>query len=158
VSRAPEIGEPAPDFDLIGTTPDGGRRRYELREERGHPVVLAFYPGDNTPTCTAQLCSYQDGLDRFTELDAVVWGISAQGLDSHERFANQRGLTFPLLSDPDKLVIRRYGVGWTLGTRRAVFVIDAEGTLRWRHLSTLGITYQDVDTIAGVLASLRVPS
>jgi peroxiredoxin Q/BCP len=146
----PEPGSTAPDFVLPGTSP-GGRRDYVLSDLRGRPVVLAFYPGDETPVCTKQLCSYQDDLGRFTELDAVVLGISAQNLDSHERFAAKRGLTFPLLADTDKAVARLYGVTGPFGTKRAVFVIDAEGVVRWKHVSALGLTYQDVDTITGVL-------
>jgi peroxiredoxin Q/BCP len=147
-------GSPAPDFVLDGISPRG-RRPYVLSDLRGRPVVLAFYPGDDTPVCTRQLCSYQDQLAAFEELDAVVLGISAQNLDSHERFAAKRGLTFPLLADPDRTVIRLYGVAGPLGTtKRAVFVVDADGVIRWKHVSVLGLTYQDVDTITGVLRDL----
>lgn len=149
----PEIGAPAPDFVLDGTSPEG-RRPYVLSDLRGRPVVLAFYPGDETPVCTKQLCSYQDDLGRFAEFDALVLGISSQNLDSHERFAARRGLTFPLLADPDKAVQKLYGVNGAFLAKRAVFVIDADGILRWKHVSNLGLTYQDTDTIAGVLATL----
>ena len=147
---SPEIGSAAPDFTLEGTGPDGPRS-YTLSAERGHPVVLAFYPGDDTHTCTKQLCSYQDSLSRFTELDAVVWGISGQDLASHQRFAAKRGLTFPLLADPDHTVLRRYGVRAPMRTRRSVFVVDGDGLLRWKHVSTLGLTYVDVDEIAAAI-------
>lgn len=149
----PQIGTEAPDFVLDGTSPEG-RRQYVLSALRGQPVVLAFYPGDETPVCTKQLCSYQDQLGRFEDLDAIVLGISAQNLDSHERFAARRGLTFPLLADPDKTVIRLYGVNGPLGPRRAVFVIDAEGIVRWSHVSTLGLSYQDADTLTSVIRDL----
>jgi peroxiredoxin Q/BCP len=150
---SPEIGAEAPDFVLDGTSPDG-RESYVLSDLRGRPVVLAFYPGDETPVCTKQLCSYQDDLGRFAEFDAQVLGISPQNLDSHERFAARRGLTFPLLADPDKTVARLYGVTGPLGIRRAVFVLDAEGIVRWKHVSALGLSFQDVDTITGVLRDL----
>jgi peroxiredoxin Q/BCP len=153
MASTPEIGTEAPDFVLDGTSPEG-RREYVLSDLRGRPVVLAFYPGDNTAVCTKQLCSYQDQLSRFEDLDAVVLGVSAQNLDSHERFAAKRGLTFPLLADPDKTVIRLYGVDGVFVPKRAVFVVDADGVVRWSHVSTLGLTFQDVDTIAGVLADL----
>jgi peroxiredoxin Q/BCP len=118
-------------------------------------VVLAFYPGDDTIVCTRQLCSYQDDLARLTDLGARVWGISPQDVDSHERFAAKRGLSFPLLADPDRIAIRAYGVGGPLGhTKRSIFVIDAEGVVRWSHTSMLGVTYQDSDTIADVLRGL----
>ena len=151
--KTPQVGEPAPDFVLPGVDP-AGRRDFLLSEERGHPVVLAFYPGDETPVCTAQLCSYQDDLGLFTGLDAVVWGISAQNLDSHERFAARRGLTFPLLADVDQTVARLYGASGPFGVKRAVFVVDADGVLRWRHVSRLGLTYQDTPTITAVLAAI----
>ena len=150
---SPEIGTPAPDFVLDGTSADG-RGQYVLSDLRGRPVVLAFYPGDDTAVCTKQLCSYQDDLARFDEFDALVLGISPQNLDSHERFAARRGLTFPLLSDPDKDVARLYGVAGTFGVKRAVFVIDPDGVVRWKHVSSLGLSYQDVDTITGVLSDL----
>ena len=153
MADAPEIGTAAPDFVLDGTSPDG-RAQYVLSDLRGRPVVLAFYPGDETPVCTRQLCSYQDDLGRFDEFDALVLGISPQNLDSHERFAAKRGLTFPLLADTDKAVARLYGVNGPFGVRRAVFVIDADGVVRWKHVSALGLTYQDVDTITGVLKDL----
>ena len=149
----PAVGDPAPDFTLEGTSPEG-RRTYDLAGLRGRPVVLAFYPGDDTPVCTTQLCSYQDDLARFTDLDALVLGISPQGIESHERFAARRGLTFPLLADTDKAVARRYGVMGPLGLRRAVFVVDADGVVRWKHVATLGLTYQDTDTITAVLRDL----
>ena len=156
MSDSLKIGTPAPDFVLSGTSPEEGRRQYVLSDLRGRPVVLAFYPGDETPVCTKQLCSYQDDLGRFAEFDALVLGISPQNLDSHERFAARRGLTFPLLADPDKAIARIYGVTGPLGIKRAIFVIDADGILRWQHVSALGLTFQDADTIAGVLEQLAL--
>ena len=145
----------APDFTLPAWTPDG-RTELTLSEQRGAPVVLAFYPGDDTLVCTKQLCSYQDDLDLLTGLGAVLWGISAQDLDSHERFAAKRGLRFPLLADVDKRVHRLYGTAGPLGLpRRAVFVVGPDGELAWKHVSTLGLTYQDSGTIARVLEGLQ---
>jgi peroxiredoxin Q/BCP len=146
--------EPAPDFTLPAWTP-AGRTTLTLSEQTS-PVVLAFYPGDDTLVCTKQLCSYQDDLGMLSDLGAALWGISAQDLDSHERFATKRGLGFPLLADIDKAVHRLYGTAGRLGLpRRAVFVVDAAGRLAWQHVSTLGLTYQDSDTIAGVLQGLQ---
>lgn len=151
---APALGVPGPDFTLEGVEA-GVRRTFTLDHARGAPVVLAFYPGDDTMTCTKQMCSYQDNLARLTDLRAQVWGISPQDLDSHERFASKRALTFPLLADPDRTAIKAYGVNGPLGhTKRSVFVLDAEGVLRWSHVSTLGLTYQDGDTLADVLRTL----
>ncbi len=109
----PEVGEPAPAFSLAGTVVRDGTRTdgvYDLSAQIGRTVVLAFYPGDATPVCSAQLCSYQEELDDFDDLGAVVWGISPQALDSHEAFARGSSLTFPLLSDPSGAVVRSYGV------------------------------------------------
>lgn len=158
MARSPEVGTPAPDFTLPGTVrTDGTARRddYSLADQRGRPLVLAFYPGDDTPTCTRQMCAYTAGLERFNEFGAAVWGISAQGLDSHERFADKHSITFPLLADTDGQVIARYGIGMPgLGLRRSVFVVGPDGVLRWRHIALIGLTYQDVDTIAAHLAHL----
>jgi thioredoxin-dependent peroxiredoxin len=150
----PALGVPAPDLDLPGWV-DGAEGRLRLSDHRGSPVVLAFYPGDDTAVCTRQLCSYQDDLQVLRGLGAQVWGISSQDVDSHRRFAEKRGLTFPLLADTDRAVQRAYGVSGPFGlTKRSVFVVDADGVLRWRHVSTLGLTYQDADVLAGVLREL----
>jgi peroxiredoxin Q/BCP len=149
----PATGDLAPDFTLPGTAPGVSERDFTLSAERGHPVVLAFYPGDETPVCTRQLCSYQRDLDLLRDLDATLWGISSQGIDSHRRFQEHRGLTFPLLSDTRSVVFKAYGLGSVLN-RRAVFVVDADGRIAWQHVSTTGVTYQNVERIADVLRSL----
>ena len=82
------VGDPAPDFELAGT----GDRTYRLADFQGQWLVLAFYPGDFTPVCTRQFCSYRDAADRLNELDAEVLGISPQSLDSHERFSASTSL------------------------------------------------------------------
>lgn len=147
------LNRPAPDFTLPAWTPSG-RTSLTLSEQTA-PVVLAFYPGDDTPVCTKQLCSYQDDLGVLTGLGAVLWGISAQGLDSHERFAAKRGLTFPLLADEDKGVHALYGAKGLMGLpKRAVVVVDTEGVVRFHHARQVGLTYQDSDTIAEVLKGL----
>jgi len=150
---APNVGEPAPDFTLPGTSPESGDTEFTLSAVRGRPVVLAFYPGDETPVCTRQLCAYQTDLDVLAGLDAQLWGISSQDLDSHRKFQTHRGLTFPLLSDVDNTVFTRYGLG-SLLNRRAVFVIDAEGRIAWKHVSTTGLTYRKTDEIAAALRAL----
>ena len=153
----PVLDQAAPDFSLPGVV-GGERSTFRLSDARGGAVVLAFYPGDETPVCTRQLCSYQDDLSTLTDLDAQVWGISSQDLDSHERFAAKRGLTFPLLADTDRAVQKLYGVAGPLGhTKRSIFVIDAAGVLRWSHVSTLGVTYRDTKTIAEALKACQAP-
>ncbi|MYW01086.1 peroxiredoxin [Streptomyces sp. SID3343] len=158
MSKSPELGAPAPDFTLQSVHLTDGkveRAPLTLSAQRGRPVVLAFYPGDDTAVCTKQLCSYSSGFERFTELDAVVWGISAQDLDSHERFARKHDLRMPLLADTAHTVIADYGIGLGSGLRRAVFVIDAQGVLRWKHVALVGLTYRGVDTITEQLRLLR---
>jgi peroxiredoxin Q/BCP len=139
-----EVGERAPDFELSGT----GGRTFRLRDYRGRWVVLAFYPGDFTPVCTRQFCSYRDAADRLDELDAEVIGVSPQSLDSHERFRAKYGLTVPLLADPDRDAIRAYGVLGPAGmVRRSIFIVDPEGIVRYRQLALLGLHYQDVEQL-----------
>ena len=147
-------GNLAPDFTLSAWTADGASE-LTLSAHRGAPVVLAFYPGDDTPVCTKQLCSYQDDLSVLTGLGAVLWGVSAQDLASHERFAAKRGLTFPLLADTDKAVHAMYGAKGLMGLpKRAVVVVDADGVVRFHHASQVGLSYQDTDAIATVLRAL----
>src|SRR5207253_1044839 len=118
VNMTVEVGQAAPDFTLPGIV-DGQRRDYTLSEFRGHKVVLAFYPGDDTPGCTRQMCSYRDDISKFEEVDAVLLGISPQDVDSHERWAQKRNFHFPLLADTDRAVAKAYGVAAPLiGIRR----------------------------------------
>src|SRR6476620_5157592 len=124
------VGRRAPDFELEST--DGP---FKLSAHLGERVVLLFYPGDNTPVCTRQFCSYRDNAEDLDGLGATVVGISSQGLDSHEVFIARHGLTVPLLADSDGAVAKAFGE-WrpVVGTRRAVFVIDEEGVVRHRHM------------------------
>lgn len=146
------IGDTAPDFVLPGT----GGRTYSLAQYRGVPVVLVFYPGDNTPVCTRQLCSYNDELAQFARLSAQVLGISAQSVESHESFAAKHGFGFPLLADEDKSVHRAYGVlGLMDMPRRSVFVIDAAGTIRYAHRALLGVTYRPVSELIEAINGAR---
>jgi peroxiredoxin Q/BCP len=146
------------DFTLPGGVLEGDtfvRRDYRLAEERGHPLVLAFYPGDNSAVCTKQMYSYSSGLEQFTALGAQVWGISPQDVDSHEGFAARNGLRFPLLADTDRAVARAFGIAAPgIGLRRSVFLIAADGTLHWKHVSLLGARWKPVDALAAELATL----
>jgi thioredoxin-dependent peroxiredoxin len=159
VARTPEIGQIPPDFTLPGVELTGAEAvqgEYSLAAQRGKPIVLAFYPGDSTAVCTKQLCSYTSGLESFTGAGATVWAISPQGLGSHEQFARKYGLAFPLLADEGLAVSRAYGI--TLGgagLRRSVFVIDAAGVLRWKHVTLVGLTFPSAATIAAQLAALQ---
>ena len=103
-------GDPAPDFTLPGAE-DGELKDYSLSDFRGRPVVLVFYPGDNTPVCTRQLNTYTADIDEFAALGAQLLGISPQSVDSHCGFAEkQGGFAFPLLADEHKEVGKAYGI------------------------------------------------
>jgi peroxiredoxin Q/BCP len=148
--KTPQVGEPAPDFELPGT--DGP---FKLSDHRGERVVLLFYPGDNTMVCTKQFCSYRDRADEFAGLNATVVGISSQDLESHEDFIAKNGLTVPLLADVDKSVARAYSAySSRLGTKRAAIVIDEDGIVRHRHDHLLGLDYQSVDDLKAALGAL----
>jgi thioredoxin-dependent peroxiredoxin len=158
MAKSPAVGATAPDFTLPGVLISGGEAGhadYRLSAHRGQSLVLAFYPGDDTTVCTRQLCSYTSGLDAFTGLGAVVWGISPQDVDSHERFARKYGLAFPLLADVGLAVSRQYGIALSgASLRRSVFVVDAGGVIRWKHVTLVGLTFPTADTIAAQLSSL----
>lgn len=147
-----DVGDPAPDFALPGT----GNRTYRLSDYRGQWVVLAFYPGDFTPVCTRQFCSYRDGDDHLDELGAEILGISPQSVDSHERFIAEHGLTVPLLADEDRTVLRAYGVLAPGGVvRRSILIVDPDGIVRFRHVALLGLHYKNVTDLRDALTALR---
>ncbi|MDQ1438739.1 MAG: hypothetical protein QOK43_2368 [Acidimicrobiaceae bacterium] len=145
----PQVGEVAPDFTLPGT----GGRSYSLSEYRGHPVLVVFYPGDDTAVCTTQLNAYSNDFEQFEGLGAQVLAISPQSVDSHEKFScKQGGFRFPLLADEDKSVGDAYGVVGPLGFyRRSVFVVDGDGRLRYGHRSAHGLTFKKTDELVRVL-------
>lgn len=143
-------GDPAPGFELPGT----GGKTYRLADYRGRKLVLAFYPGDFTPTCTKQFCSYRDQGDRLDGLGAEMLGISPQSVDSHERFMQEESLNVPLLADEDKSVARAYGVLAGPLVRRAIFILDEEGIVRHRKVSLVGLGYESVDDIEQALAKI----
>jgi thioredoxin-dependent peroxiredoxin len=151
------VGDQAPDFTAEGT--DGtsdGRRRYRLTEFRGRPVVLVFYPADHSPVCTAQLTSYSHDIGQFAELGAQVLALSPQTVEEHEAFAEANGgFAFPLLADTDKAVATAYATLGPLGFyRRSIFIVDAEGAIRYTHRATAGLTFRPSEEIVAALAEL----
>jgi thioredoxin-dependent peroxiredoxin len=126
-----EVGNEAPDFELTSDSGD----RVRLSQFRGQPVVLYFYPKDDTPGCTKQACAIRDSYDDFAETGAVVLGVSPDDEGSHVKFKEKYGLPFTLLADPDHAVSEQYGVwgerkymGRTyMGIERSTFLIDEEG-------------------------------
>jgi peroxiredoxin len=133
------VGQAAPDFSLH-STPD---QIVSLSQLRGRPIVLVFYPADRSPVCGDQVSLYNELLSEFGQYDAQIIGISVDGAWCHTAFSKDRQLRFPLLADfePKGDVARRYGVYNAQGgvSERALFVIDAEGIIRWRYVSPMGI-------------------
>jgi peroxiredoxin Q/BCP len=129
-----EEGKPAPDFELTSDSGD----TVKLSELRGKPVVLYFYPKDDTPGCTTQACGIRDAYGEFERAGAVVLGVSPDDESSHVKFRNKYELPFTLLADTDHAVAEQYGV-WGekkymgkayMGVNRSTFVIDADGTVK----------------------------
>jgi thioredoxin-dependent peroxiredoxin len=145
-----DVGDIAPGFELAGT----GGRTYRLSDYRGGNLILAFYPGDFTVVCTKQFCSYRDQDQRLQAMDAELLGISPQSVESHERFTAEYELTVPLLADEDRAIAREYGVAAGRLVRRAIFLIDAEGIVRHRHVALIGLGFQDIDDLEQSLATL----
>ena len=128
-----EEGSQAPDFELKS---DAGET-VKLSQFRGRPVVLYFYPRDDTPGCTKEACAFRDSYDEYLARDAVILGVSRDGEESHRKFKQKYDLPFTLLSDPDHEVAEAYGV-WaeksmygrkSMGIVRSTFVIAADGTI-----------------------------
>jgi peroxiredoxin len=132
-------GTTAPDFSLA-TTPD---RKVSLSEFRGRPVVLVFYPADWSPVCGDQLGLYNELKEEFDRFNAVLLGISVDGIWCHIEFEKARGFYFHLLSDfePKGAVAKVYGVYREKEgeAERALFVIDREGVIRWSYVSSVGV-------------------
>ena len=144
-----DVGDLAPDFTLPGTSD----KNYSLSQFRGQTVVLVFYPGDDTLVCTKQLCAYNNELSQFASVNAQILAISAQDIASHEAFSAKQGYKFPLLSDTDKTVASLYSVVGLLGLpKRSVFVVDANGVIKYAHRSVLGVKFRPVSELIGAVA------
>jgi peroxiredoxin Q/BCP len=159
VATMPVAGEQAPDFTLPDDT--GTPRR--LSDERGHWVVLYFYPKDDTPGCTTEACQFRDADAGYRELGAVVWGVSILGSGSKAAFKAKFGLPFTLLADADHAVAERYGT-WVeksnygrayKGVQRATFLINAEGRIvrTWPVVKADGHAAEVLDAIRELQAT-----
>jgi peroxiredoxin Q/BCP len=127
-----------------------------LSNYRGQPVVIVFYPGDDSPVCTKQLNSYNNELSAFEGVGAQVLAISAQDIESHESFASKYGFKFPLLADTDKTVAAAYGTVGPLGfPRRSVFVVDGQGIIRYAHRAIAGLTFRPVEELVAAVEAAR---
>jgi peroxiredoxin len=150
MSKGPQVGDPAPDFTLPSTS---GEISLSARLATG-PVLLVFYPGDDTPVCTRQLCNYRDNLDVFAELGIQVVAINPQSESSHGKFASKHDLPFPLVSDSGGTVCKAYGAVNFLGmAKRALVLVGRDGQVRWRR-SDLPIFHQSADDIRDAVAEL----
>lgn len=151
-----EVGSIAPDFTLEDQ--DGNSVRLYSELERG-PVVLYFYPKDETPGCTAEACTFRDQYTDFVDAGATVLGVSDDSVASHRAFATRHRLPFRLLSDPDGSVRKLYGVKKTLWVMngRVTFVIDPNRTIRHAFRSQLKFR-QHVTEALSTLRTLRPPT
>ena len=134
---SPQVGAPAPDFTLK----DGSGNDWRLAEKRGAVVVLLFYPGDETPVCTRQMCSVRDRWEDYSATGAEVVGLSTDSVESHQKFTEHHQLPLRLLSDPAGKVANLYGARSLIPGKvaRSVFVIDANGVIRYRDVRPLGL-------------------
>ena len=153
--HVPQVGTPAPDFAL----PADNGTTIRLSDLRGQRVVLYFYPKDLTPGCTTQSCGFRDNYPEITEQNAVVFGISPDGVDSHVKFKTKYDLPFRLLADEDHKVAELYGV-WGeksmygknyFGIIRSHFVVDADG-----KIADVQYSVSPEDSVANALATLRL--
>jgi thioredoxin-dependent peroxiredoxin len=148
------LNEPAPDFTLK----DGKGNDWRLTDHRGKVVVLLFYPGDETPVCTRQMCSVRDRWNDYVATGAEVVGISSDSIESHRKFAEHHNLPLRLLSDSEGVAAKLYGAQSIIPGRvaRSVFVIDANGVLRHSDVRPLGLFKpKDDATIAAIRAAQK---
>jgi peroxiredoxin Q/BCP len=160
--KAPEVGEAAPPFRLDGVAPAGPNHEprlvsLSLEDFSGRWLVLYFYPKDFTPGCTIEARGFQKDLASFHQMGAEVVGVSTDSPDSHGSFCGTEGLAYPLLSDPEGSVCRRYG-SWLAPTAlRHTFLIDPEGQVRasWRGVRPLGHSLEVLGTLREAQADTR---
>jgi peroxiredoxin len=151
-----DVGSKAPDFTLVNQD----REPVTLSAQRGHPVVLAFFPAAFSSVCTKELCTFRDSLAVLNKAHAQVYGISVDTFFTLKAFQEAQGLTFPLLSDFNKQAIREYGVfnedmiGLKGIAKRAVFVIDKDGTVQHREVLEDARNEPDYQKVLGTVAGL----
>jgi len=148
-----EAGSAAPDFTL----PDGDGASFSLSDQRGKVVVLLFYPGDETPVCTRQMCSVRDRWEDYLATGAEVVGISTNTVESHKNFAEHHDLPLRLLADVDRKVADMYGAQSLIPGKvaRSVFVIDAGGVIRYRDVRPLGLFKPKDDDIINAIKAAQ---
>ncbi len=154
-SMAFEVGQKAPAFTLMTETGDAFSILTALQ---AGPVLLVFYPGDFTPVCTKQLCGYRDGHDEFARLGVQVVGISADDSGKHQRFKAQYVFPFPLLTDPGKRLAKSLGLTSKFmfgAVSRANVIIARDGTVLYKQVEAVALTYRSSGEILKVLAELK---
>ena len=142
------VGDQAPDFKLL----DEQGNVFELNKQLEQRLLLVFYPGDNTPVCTAQLCDYRDGIEQFADLDVRVVGISKDSAESHRAFKERLKLPFTLLTDVDLNVAEAYGCKSLLGMKRGVFIVDQDGSIAYEHVERVAVFRRQRKDILAALA------
>jgi thioredoxin-dependent peroxiredoxin len=130
IEVGPRIGQVAPEINLS----DQDGKKWQLSSARGKTVVLLFYPADETPTCTKQMCSVRDNWSRYQQTGAEVIGINTDSVEKHRGFAAHHQLPLRLLSDAEGSVVRAYEMKSLLYTKRGVVVIDKDGYIRFRKV------------------------
>ena len=148
----PEVGDRAPDFVLPSS-----RGQVELKSllAKG-PVLLVFYPGDDTPVCTKQLCDYRDNLGVFQKLGIQVVALNPQSEDSHGKFAEKHRLPFPVAADASGAVTRAYGARGLFGmTKRALVLVGRDGKIAWRK-TDFPIFYETADDVRAAVERLSL--
>lgn len=145
------IGDRAPDFTLV----DDHGESFTLSKHVGHRILLVFYPGDDTPVCTRQLCDYRDGIEQFEGLGVEVVGISGDDAASHRKFRERHQLPFTLLSDPELSVAGQYGCRGMLGMKRGVFLVDEGGILRYAHVESVAVFRRSREELIEVIEQLE---
>ena len=155
---AVEVGMAAPDFSLY----DADRKATNLSDFRGKNVVLAFYPGAFTGVCTTEMCTFRDRMDGLNSLNAQVLGISVDGAFAQKAFSDQNNLNFPLLSDFQRETVTQYDLaipnfagmeGYT-ASKRAVYVVDGEGVVRYAWVGPNPGVEPDYDEVQAELGKL----
>jgi peroxiredoxin len=147
-----QVNDKAPDFTLEDE--QGGK--FALSAGQGEKILLVFYPGDNTPVCTKQLCDYRDGVEAFADLGVRVVGISNDNAESHRKFKQKHQLPFTLLTDPELKVAALYDSKGLLGMKRSVYLLDENGVIRYRHVESLALFRRTREEILQAVVRPRV--
>ena len=148
-----QVSDKAPNFTLK----DDEGADFSLAANRGQRILLVFYPGDNTPVCTKQLCDYRDGVESFAGLGVKVVGISSDSAESHREFKAKHRLPFALLTDPDLKVAAQYDSKGLLVMKRSVFLLDEKGIIRYRHVESVALFRRTREEVLKAISSLEGP-